>query len=285
MEPETVKSHYTCKVCQQVFQGNYCNTCGEKVLNPSEKSFRYFLGNILNAFTFIDSKFLKTLKLMVFKPGFVSSQVIEGIRVPFIKPVSMFFIVNLIYFLFATSDTYNSKLDSQLNRMPYSRIIKSIIEEKLIRENIALNDFRIRYENQSTSLAKLMLIVFVLFTGVFFLLLNLKKEFYFYDHLTVSLEFNALFILISNILLHYTALLIAKFMSLVDVSIWTYLTDSVFTAITVVIAVILLYSIHRRAYRNSVAWSLLKALVFIPCLAMSMVAYRAILFFVTIWTV
>lgn len=59
---------HACKACGHSFYGDFCNQCGVKILKPQEKSFRYFLGSLLNAITFLDSKFLKTLKLMVLKP-------------------------------------------------------------------------------------------------------------------------------------------------------------------------------------------------------------------------
>ncbi|MBL7859324.1 MAG: DUF3667 domain-containing protein [Cyclobacteriaceae bacterium] len=285
LEPEQMNDQHICKVCCHKFSGKYCNRCGEKVVNPQEKSFRHFLGSLLNAITFLDSKFLKTLKLMVLKPGFVSAQVIEGIRVPYVKPISMFFVINLIYFLMAGSDTYNTRLESQLNQMPYSSMISGVVAQKIEKENISMDVFRVRYEQQSTSLAKLMLIVFVLFTGVFILILNVKKKLYFYDHLTVSLEFNSMFILIGNVVVQWFMFLLIKFMLLMDISLEQYLTDPVYTSFAVIIAVAILYFMQRRVYQDSVVWSLVKALAFIPCLAMSMIAYRAILFFATILTV
>lgn len=285
METEVSNQQHTCKTCQNTFPGVYCNRCGEKVIDPKEKSFRYFLGNVFNAITFVDSKFYRSLKLMLLKPGFVSSQIIQGIRTPYIKPISMFFIVNLLYFLMASSDTYNTRLDSQLNQMPYSKVVIGIVEQKIEKENISLDVFRVRYEQQSTSLAKLMLIVFVLFTGVFILFLNMRKKLYFYDHLTVSLEFNAMFIFIGNVVLHWFMFLLIKFISWMGISLDQYLTDPVYTSIAVIIAMTILYFMQRRVYQDSAVWSLVKALAFIPCLAMSIIAYRVILFFVTILTV
>ncbi|HRJ29848.1 MAG TPA: DUF3667 domain-containing protein [Cyclobacteriaceae bacterium] len=285
MEPEKIHDNHTCKACGLAFSGSYCNRCGEKVLSPDEKSFRHFLSNVLNAFTFIDSKFYKTLRLMLLKPGYVSAQVIDGIRVPYIRPLSMFFIVNLFYFLFTVSDTYNSRLYSQMNLMPYSSVTKKIVEQKIKAEKISIDAFRVNYEQQSTSLAKLLLIIFVLFTGLCIALFNIKSNKYFYDHITVSLEFNAMFILMGNIALKLFALLITQFMLLFDVLLEQYLTDPVYTSIAGLLAVILLFSMQRRVYHNTVVWSLIKALAFIPCLAISMIAYRAILFFATIWTI
>ncbi|MBX2947000.1 MAG: DUF3667 domain-containing protein [Cyclobacteriaceae bacterium] len=222
---------------------------------------------------------------MVLKPGYVSAQVIEGIRVPYVKPISMFFVVNLVYFLVAGSDTYNTKFDSQMHQMPYSKMVRVMVEQKIAKENISLDTLRVQYEQQSTSLAKLMLILFVVLTGVFISLLNARKKLYFYDHLTVSLEFNTMFIFIGNILLHWFMFLAAKIMSVMGISLEGYLTDPMYTSIAVIIAVTILFFMQRRVYHDSKVLSLVKAFGFIPCLAVSMIAYRAILFLATMLTV
>ena len=123
-----------CKTCDNNFSGKSCNICGEKVIEPSDKSFYRFLGSILNEFTFLDNKFLYTLRLMLLKTGFVTRQYIEGTRIKFVKPLSMFFVVNLIYFLFATADTFNSQLTTQINYLPHSTIAKKMVEKRLEKE-------------------------------------------------------------------------------------------------------------------------------------------------------
>src|SRR5271154_6675623 len=89
-----------CKNCGTPFKGYYCNVCGEKVLHPSDRSFKAFLSNILLAITFADGKVIKTLWWVVRKPGFISSEFAMGRRVSYLKPISLFFVLNLIYFLF-----------------------------------------------------------------------------------------------------------------------------------------------------------------------------------------
>ncbi|MFO0331064.1 MAG: DUF3667 domain-containing protein [Bacteroidota bacterium] len=91
---------HTCKSCGNHFIGNYCNQCGEKVLRAADRSFKTFLSNMLIAITFADSKMIQTLWLVLKKPGFVSYEFANGRRVNYLKPISLFFVLNLIYFFF-----------------------------------------------------------------------------------------------------------------------------------------------------------------------------------------
>src|SRR5688572_17254368 len=130
----------TCKSCHNNFAGKFCNVCGERILEPADKSFYSFLRSILGEFTFLDNKFFYTLSLMLSKTGDVSRQYIDGIRTKFIKPISMFFVVNLLYFLFPTADTFNSQLTTQINYLPHSGIAKNIVEKRLEKEKITLKE-------------------------------------------------------------------------------------------------------------------------------------------------
>src|SRR5688500_14812157 len=86
--------NHICKTCGNPFTGIYCNLCGEKVLEPRDRTFKTFLSNIQVALTFADNKFLRSLKLIITHPGFLSKEFVEGKRVNYTKPLQLFFVLN-----------------------------------------------------------------------------------------------------------------------------------------------------------------------------------------------
>jgi len=86
---EKLNSH-NCKSCGNQFVGSYCNLCGEKVLYASDRSFKKLLSNILITITFADSKFIRTLWLILRKPGFISKEFAEGRRINTFHPCLSF---------------------------------------------------------------------------------------------------------------------------------------------------------------------------------------------------
>ena len=108
-------SSITCKSCGTVFTGNYCNQCSEKVIRASDRSFKTFLSNLLVAITFADSKMIKTLWLVLKKPGFISREFAEGRRVRYLNPTSLFFVLNLIYFFFHKSQINMTDCKCKIN--------------------------------------------------------------------------------------------------------------------------------------------------------------------------
>ncbi len=273
-----------CKSCERTFSGKFCNVCGEKIIEPADKSIVYFFGSILNAFTALDDKFFYTLRLMLVKTGYVTREYINGRRVPFIKPLSMFFVVNLIYFLFPVADTFNSQLTTQMNYLPYRRIATQMVTAKIVREQGTLEDFRIRYDQQSTSLAKLLLIVFVFLVAIPLMVLNFSKEKYFIDHLMTSFEFNSLLILIVLILIPWFIIFLDTVFTSTTHSISSILDDHIYSFIAGFICIILLYFMERRVYNQRLLWAIAKAVVLVPCLLFMLQTYRAILFLSTMWT-
>jgi Protein of unknown function (DUF3667) len=274
-----------CRTCGAELTGTYCKECGEKMFVPGEHTVRHFLGDVLNAITFLDSKFLRTIKQMFRKPGDVSYQYINGRRVVFIKLMSMFFIVNLIYFLFPLYDSLNSSLNTQMNNLPHSAIATRMVESRIKEEKIKMETFRVMYDQQSTNMAKMCLVLLAFYFSVPLWLINYSKKLSFFDHITVSLEIWSLAILYVFILLgwiFYSIVLIGK---AAGSDIGIILSDRYISWVSIVIMTILFYFFERNAYKQSIFRALTKAAILVLVFYVVLLLYRASLFFITMWTI
>lgn len=275
-----------CITCQNSFSGKYCNECGEKVVHPEDKALIGFFGSVFNALTFIDNRFIRTLRAMLFHTGKFSEDIIAGRTVPYIKPVSFFFIANLFYFLFPAADTYNSSLNTQMYSLPHSSVVREIVNEKIQKEGVSLADFRIRYDQQSTNLAKMFLITFVLFVSVFISLVNFNSEKFFVDHIVVGLEYNSIFILLGNVLFPWTVIFLNFLLvSIFDYQFQLFLNERFFDTVLGLISLGLFFRMERIVYKQRPFAALFKSLLMIPGLLISVMLYRALLFFLTMATV
>jgi len=192
----TPTGQVTCKSCGHAFAGKYCNQCGEKVIEPRDLSVRHYFEDIFNALTSLDTKGWRTVQLVARVPGGLSRAYMEGRRSPYLKPLSIFFLANLVYFLLPFFETFNSRLDTQLNGRPHSRIATRMVEAYLREEKMSMKVFREGYEAKSTENAKLLLIVLVFLIAVPLGVINRGKHPYAAGHITLSFEimtFNLLF--------------------------------------------------------------------------------------------
>ena len=81
----------TCKSCGFSGAGDYCSHCGQPY-KIKRITFSSLLHDVLHLFTHLDKGFLFTLKQLIVAPGHMQRKYLEGGRVRYQKPFSMFFI-------------------------------------------------------------------------------------------------------------------------------------------------------------------------------------------------
>lgn len=196
----TETPEHICKSCLNQFNGNFCNHCGEKVLTAKDKSFKTIFNSILLTLTFADSRFVRALWLIIIKPGLISRDFSNGIRVKNLSPMSVFFVLNLVYFFFPLIQLFSASLNTQL-LSPFSGLYKEIITHKIINMGVDLSSFTLLYNIKSNSLAKLLVMVFVVIASVPLNFLYWKRNKYFTDHVTYAVELACFNLFINTILL------------------------------------------------------------------------------------
>ena len=268
MEPTHI-----CKSCGNQFAGNYCNLCGEKVLRPRVHSFKQFLSTFLVAITFADSSVLKSLWIVVSKPGFLATEFVEGRRVRYLKPLSLFLVLNLVYFFFPVIQLFNASLNTQL-LTPLGHWYGKLIALKILRMNIDLSAFSLLYNVKTTGFAKLMVMVFVFFASLPLNFLYKKNRRHFTDHIDYTIELACFNILINALFLSLLATL----------GLGHYFNEYVLTGIFITTNLYFLIRSAKVFYHDNGLQIVFKSLAMIVFLKIALEAYRAVLFFVTLWT-
>jgi hypothetical protein len=274
-----------CLNCKTDFQGKYCPTCGEKVLEPGEKSIGEFLGGLLNAFTFLEGKFFRTFWLILSQPGQFSRFFSEGKRQPYMKPVSIFFVANFIYFLFPfiTSNTFNTPLKYQVQMNVYGNVAQQMVDEKIKRDEITYNQLEQAYNSQSMNMAKMFIALIVALLALFFAAFNLKSKWYFADHLYLSFEFNTYFLFLNMILL---SIIVSIIFVIANFFNWTLrFNDAFFTVVFAITSAWFFIRALRTYYSYSWWRTILTTCGLLICLRFVMDIYRGVLFFITMWTI
>jgi Protein of unknown function (DUF3667) len=90
---------HTCHNCKHRFAGKICNQCGEKVFNEEQLTTKHFFHQVIDFFWHWENKVLKTIKLNFLKPGFVTKENLNGVRVPYANPVQLYLVVSLLFYL------------------------------------------------------------------------------------------------------------------------------------------------------------------------------------------
>jgi hypothetical protein len=86
-----------CLNCNAVTHGRYCSVCGQENLEPQE-SVWHLITHTFNDITHFDGKFFISLKYIVTKPGFLSSEYLRGKRKTYLDPIRFYLFTSAFFF-------------------------------------------------------------------------------------------------------------------------------------------------------------------------------------------
>lgn len=86
-----------CLNCGAATAGNYCQHCGQAT-HLHVPSAREFLHEFIAHYVALEGKLWKSLGKLLFKPGFLSREYIEGRRVRYLEPLRLYLSFSIIFF-------------------------------------------------------------------------------------------------------------------------------------------------------------------------------------------
>lgn len=283
---ESNKEALICASCKSYYQGNYCNKCGEKRVLKKERTLVYFLGQLLNAITFSDSKMLKSFGLLLIKPGFLSKEYILGRRNLYTKPLPLFLIINLLYFFFQPVDTFYSGYYSQTEHQNYSNYAKKIADSKMKTLNLSKVQFANRYNKAAMDYSKTLIILLVFLFSIPLSIVFWKREGLYFNHIIFSLGYIS-FILLGPILLLSIIVKILQFIlkNYFEIIFQPNINGLAFSSL--IASFLLLYLIKGlyRFYEQKYIWIIPKALFLLASTIAVIIGYRFLMFLIIIQSI
>jgi Protein of unknown function (DUF3667) len=208
-----------CKNCGEPIQLAYCPRCGQSA-DVDVPTLKAFLDDAASAVFTYDSKFWRTLKPLVTKPGFLSVEYVEGRRVPYVNPMALYFWMQAICFL----------------------------------------GFKLTYQNGNLSETRAKVILLsTLASAIFLTILYIPKRRKFAECLVFSLHFNTFLLLILTVIYPVVPLVVAqlvKFNMIAPINEVGQIT----TKAAIVIMVPYLVFAMRRFFREAWIWTILKVI-------------------------
>ncbi len=131
-------------------EDNFCSQCGQ-VNDMNRLSVKQYISVYLEDFYSFDNRFLKTVIPLIFKPGGVTKEYVEGKRIKYVNPFQLYLHITILFFLvvgiFSTIDKYKSldetsaALIPEINLNQGKGILDSIKSETL--KELKKNDVKI----------------------------------------------------------------------------------------------------------------------------------------------
>lgn len=293
----------TCLNCGSQLTGTYCSQCGQKNI-PKRQTLGELFENFLGSFFSYESKFFRTIKFLLIKPGFLAKEYNAGRRERYYHPARMYVFISFIYFLLffslpdkddqdnaidndgdVTTDTtgnFNFSLTSEeyRSKSAYDSVQATLPENErdgwLIRKiqyrALELNEKYLKSKGEfisdfgeSFSSNTPKVLFFLL--PIFALLLKLlyiRRDFYYSEHLVLSIYFYNFFFAVG---------VITILLELIPGLDWI-------SVVTAILVVAYLFRAMKNVYKQSLGKTILKFMLlsssFLICLGIGLIINLAV---------
>lgn len=251
-----------CKNCGTDFNGNFCNYCGEKNYVDKDKSIKHIFEEGFHFITHFEGKFLTTLKTVFTYPGKFSFEYCNGLRKKYFKPVSLFFLIVILYLLFPRFKGLNMSLETYLSKnYDFTWVSIPIIKAKKEAKKIELKEVIKLYNTRSPAVSKITLFILLPLGSLLLFLLFLNNKRYFFDHFILSIELSSLYIA-----LHFLVIPFISFIAeLINKDWMEFFMDSNYwlNILLVCVDLLIVTVAFKRFYQQKWLWTILKSIVYL----------------------
>jgi hypothetical protein len=86
-----------CLNCGNELAGRWCSQCGQRAVEP-RPTVHELLHEAFHELSHLDGKMLRTVKLLLFRPGVLTREFFHGKRVRYVSPIRLYLICSLLFF-------------------------------------------------------------------------------------------------------------------------------------------------------------------------------------------
>lgn len=262
----------TCASCGTKLKGNFCWKCGERKLNPDKDySIHKFIEQTVDGFTHFDTKFVRSFKALLFKPGFLTSEFINGRRTRYMKPVQIFIIASvLFYFFYPNARMFFASVQDVWLAKEFSFNINKVVDQRAEADGTTAQLTIKNIELEAGYKSKAYLFFIIPFWGLGFFLLFWRSIPFIVPHIIFAAHCLSFLILLMMAYFPF-----ARLLGSFEVSDLQLLPLGV-------MFFIYLFMATRKVYQRHIVWSLLKTIVALAIFVVLFVVYRQGVTFATI---
>ena len=295
-EPDLSEGELVCLNCETRLYGDWCHACGQKRIEDDQRRLRWLVGQFVGKITSLDGKLPRSLLALVFRPGKLDTAWLRGQRASWISPISLFLVINLLYFLAPPITDFHLPLVDQLEMPIYSGWANERIEARFpefsdwaasagtVELSEEFRTFEKAFNRRSEELSKTLLILHVPLMAVVLMLLYRRRRIFLVDHFVIALHYWT-FLLTAAAVMPRIATSVPTMLHSIGWGGTPLAGEAIWKFATLAWVIGYLVVALRRAYDQGWWRSLAKA---IPAFGACIVAhflYRAALFAITLWVI
>ncbi|MDB4908362.1 MAG: hypothetical protein JWO05_3146 [Gemmatimonadetes bacterium] len=86
-----------CRNCDAPLHGSYCSQCGQEA-KPADPTVGAIVGELWSEFVQVDGKVLNTLRALFKRPGFLTTEYLDGRRARYLSPLRLYLFASVAFF-------------------------------------------------------------------------------------------------------------------------------------------------------------------------------------------
>ncbi len=264
-----------CLNCNTLLQGNFCHTCGQKVIEQKERTLKYFIIQFFGAAFFLENSFIKNLWRLLSTPGLMAHDFVEGRRKRWMAPFSLFLLINLIYFIVNPLTDFNLPLHDHLrwHDTTYGPLAARMVESRLEQRRMTFENYTRTFDAKTVNLSKSLMVLNVPVMALLLSLIFSRNKRFFADHFIYALY-----------LFSFLLLMTCIWVGVLNFYLWIGLPAFQFVLPVGILLLMLYYivlSVRRFYYVKGFFWNVLSALSVFASVVVTIYFYRFIMFMVT----
>jgi len=288
--PESDDSLDPCLSCGAQAMDAYCAVCGERRRAETDYSLRRFVAHAFQTVTNVDSRVGRSFANLFLWPGHLASEHFAGRRRPYLDPLQLFLISNVVFFAIVSIGSggpFTTTLNDQLRHHPYSPLLHGVATGtgttfgELLEDPAALERYADTYDTVTATLAKTLIVLMIPAWALVSWLLFGRSARFFAQHLVFALHFWA-YLLLLFCLVGLAMPAVQQTLAGLGFHRPWHFWDGVLSALLAVLCSVYLAEAGRRAFNQPLRWTIPKVMLLVAVVLPITFAYRFVLFFATL---
>src|SRR3954452_25241853 len=123
-QPMEMEAAGPCLNCGAALTGPWCAGCGQRAV-PLRPTLHELLHEAFHELAHFDGKMFRTAKLLLFKPGALTREFLDGMRVRSVTPIRLYLLCSVLFFG-VLSLTPKSNMKVSLNRRADAKLEQAV---------------------------------------------------------------------------------------------------------------------------------------------------------------
>lgn len=194
-----------CPSCSEDMVGEYCHACGERLRTPDQLSLWHSIREFADDMFDVDSRVLRSLRLLLFSPGTLTLEYIRGRRRPYLGPLRMYLTVFALT-LFMTvllPQTSQQPSPEGLNKL-LNRLVHTLALRRGMTDAAAE---KVLQQTTAQHVTWLSLLIPLIFAAVLYLFFHRRRR-WFGEHLVFATHFGTFNFLMALVLIPFQVVLL-----------------------------------------------------------------------------